>query len=212
MADKKKYTLEGDLREAANELQCARYPGDDMKPYLVELQSRLRKWADGKDPNEPDVDLRGIKVGDEVTFEHGRVALTTYVNHDSSLRADVDVVISVESKVGGNHYHYDGLPHYHDRPRIISYRTPPFDFQRSYDRGVRRFVKRDGDTKEIHRFDSVSTDRPFRDHLGNAWNSAGLFRGGIFSFGGNVQWGSEHPTDLIAEAPAEVQQEGQCDD
>ena len=174
------------------------YPSD---PAL--LCYRLRKWADGKDPNEPDVDLRGIKVGDEVAFDGGGIKEVSYVNHDID---GGDVSIATNGSEYGNWYNYDGRPVYGHNPRIISYRTPPFDFQRSYDRGVRRFVRRDGSvTSELHWFKSAKNwfksaqNFPVRDAYDNRWTASGTHY-------------SDQRRSLIAEAPDDAQQEGQGDD
>lgn len=184
MTDQKKHTLEADLREAAGWLSL-------HGPAHAPLRDRLLKWADGQDPNEPDVDLRGLKVGDEVTFEGGAVKEVLYVNRPSPERTDV----GVESYRRGMLYHHNGRCVDDAKPNIISYRTPPFDFQRSYDRGVRRFELRHGGiTYELHWFKGGGVPFPVRDAYGNQWTASGVHH-------------STSSNDLIAEAPAEVQQE-----
>lgn len=74
----------------------------------------------------------------------------------------------------------------------------PFDFQRSYDRGVRRFVRRNGvETTEVHWFSNSNLFYPVRDAFGNKWNAVGEHQ-------------KSRAANLIAEAPAE-KQEGQGD-
>ena len=74
----------------------------------------------------------------------------------------------------------------------------PFDFQRSYDRGVRRFVQRNGlVTGGLHWFKDDGLFYPVRDGSGYGWTDTGHHQLTL----------KEHPRDLIAEAPAEVQQE-----
>ena len=121
MINQKKRTLEDDLRRAAHQLQVAANQDRRLREYREDLSRRLEKWADGKDPNEPDVDLRGLKVGDEVTFEGGAVKEVLYVNRPSPERTDV----GVESYRRGMLYHHNGRCVDDAKPNIISYRTPP---------------------------------------------------------------------------------------
>ena len=75
----------------------------------------------------------------------------------------------------------------------------PFNFQRSYDRGVRRFELRHGGiTYELHWFKGGGVPFPVRDAYGNQWTASGVHH-------------STSSNDLIAEAPADVQLEDQGD-
>ena len=195
MIDQKKYTLEDDLREVAGWLSL-------HGPAHAPLRDRLLKWADGQDPNEPDVDLRGLKVGDEVTFGNGTTAVVQRVRFfepDGGYTCQV-CFIDGDTRLCFYYKNHGSAGTVADR-NIISYRTPPFDFQRSYDRGVRRFVMRNGSvTSEVHWFKDDGLFYPVRDGLGYGWTDTGHHQLTL----------KEHPRDLIAEAPAEVQREGEA--
>ena len=186
MTDEKKRTLKYDLLEAAGWLSL-------HGPAHAPLRDRLLKWADGQDPNEPDVDLRGLKVGDEVTFGNGTTAVVQRVRFfepDGGYTCQV-CFIDGDTRLCFYYKNHGSAGTVADR-NIISYRTPPFDFQRSYDRGVRRFELRHGGiTYELHWFKGGGVPFPVRDAYGNQWTASGVHH-------------STSSNDLIAEAPADV--------